>query len=180
VIFQPGKKTFISPPTLIHLSRRFTSVSKPAAYKSFGLLLQLLPHLRFNLFVVSETFAIQLYIALRDKHYPTLTGNISLWISFALSPFANRWMQNRTLRFGSTVNHSRHFDYWNQPLNMLMCVCYVACHEAGLYSYLPIHKLLLPLQLFYSHLWPIYWLPRNSPMNVSCRITIHIRTAGSG
>jgi hypothetical protein len=56
--------------------------------------------------------------------------------------------------------HSRHFDYWNQPLSMRMRVCYLDCHEAGPRCYLVtcIEKLLLPLQLFYFHLWPIYWL----------------------
>jgi hypothetical protein len=45
------------PPTLIHLSLRFTSASKPATQKYFWLLSQPLPHLRFKLFVISETFA---------------------------------------------------------------------------------------------------------------------------
>jgi hypothetical protein len=36
----------------------------------FWLLSQPLPHLRFNLFVISETFATQLWTALRDKHFP--------------------------------------------------------------------------------------------------------------
>jgi hypothetical protein len=59
-----------------------------------------------------------------------------------------------------TSQHGRHFDYWNQPLNMRICVCCLDCHEAGLCSYLVIHieNLLRPLQLFCFHLWPIYWL----------------------
>jgi hypothetical protein len=56
------KKTFIFRPTLIHLSRCFTRASK--------LLSQPLPHLNFNLFINSETFATQLWTALRDKHFP--------------------------------------------------------------------------------------------------------------
>jgi hypothetical protein len=36
----------------------------------FWLLSQPLPHLRFNIFVISETFATQLWIDLRDKHFP--------------------------------------------------------------------------------------------------------------
>jgi hypothetical protein len=65
------------------------------------------------------------------------------------------------LLFGSTnLKHGRHFDYWNQPLNMCMHICYLDCHEAGLCCYLVIHieNLLRPLQLFYFHFWPIYWL----------------------
>jgi hypothetical protein len=51
-------------------------------------------------------------------------------------------------------------DYWNQPLNMRVRVCYLDCHEAGLCCYLMIHieKLLRPLQLLYFPLWLIHWL----------------------
>jgi hypothetical protein len=43
---------------------------------------------------------------------------------------------------------------------MRMHVCYLDCNEAGLCCYLALHveNLLHPLQLFYFHLWPIYWL----------------------
>jgi hypothetical protein len=48
--------------------------------------------------------------------------------------------------------HGRHFDYWNQPLNVCMRVYYLDCHEAGLCCHLVIHteNVLHPLQLFYS------------------------------
>jgi hypothetical protein len=65
------------------------------------------------------------------------------------------------LLLGSTLlKHCRHFDYWNQYLNMRMHVWYLDSHEAGLCYYLVIHieNLLRPLQLYYFHLWPIYWL----------------------
>jgi hypothetical protein len=68
---------------------------------------------------------------------------------------------NRMLLLGSILlKHSHHFDYWNQPLNMLMRVCYLDCHEVGLSCYLVIHieNILCPLQLFYFHLWSFYWL----------------------
>jgi hypothetical protein len=45
---------------------------------------------------------------------------------------------NRTLFFVSTFKQGRHFDYWNQPMNMR--VCYLDCHEAGLRCYLVIQK----------------------------------------
>jgi hypothetical protein len=67
---------------------------------------------------------------------------------------------NRTLLFGRTrLKHGRHFDYWIQPPNMRMRVCYLHCHETGMCCYLVIHieNLLHPLQLFYFHLWPVYW-----------------------
>jgi hypothetical protein len=55
---------------------------------------------------------------------------------------------NRTLLFGSIpLKYGRHFDYLNHPLNMRMRVCYLNCHEAGLYCYL-----FSPLQLIYFHL----------------------------
>jgi hypothetical protein len=43
---------------------------------------------------------------------------------------------------------------------MRMRVCCLDCYEAGLCCYLVIHivNLLRPLQLFYFHLWSIYWL----------------------
>jgi hypothetical protein len=36
------------------------------------------------------------------------------------------------------LKHGRHFDYWCQPLNMRMRVCYLDCHDAGLCCYLVI------------------------------------------
>jgi hypothetical protein len=68
---------------------------------------------------------------------------------------------NIMLLFGNTLlKHGRHFDYRIQSLNMCIHVCYLDCHEAGLCCYLVIHieNLLHPLQLFYFHFWPIYWL----------------------
>jgi hypothetical protein len=149
----------------------------------FWLLSQPLPHLRFNLYVIRETFATQWWTALRYKHFSPWTGHISLWLSFALSHFAHKKKRtNRTLLFGRTLlKHSRHFDSWNQPLDMRMRVFYRNCHEVGLcwrytqktyyvhyscftsicdWTVLVIHteNLIHPLQLFYFHLWPIYWL----------------------
>jgi hypothetical protein len=68
-----------------------------------------------------------------------------------------------TLLIGSTLlKHGRHFDYWNEPLNMRMRVCYLDYHEAGLCCYLVLHieNLLRPLHLFYFNLWYIYRLLR--------------------
>jgi hypothetical protein len=51
------------------------------------------------------------------------------------------------------LKHSHHFDYWNQALNVRMCVCFVDCREAGVCCYLMIHleNLLHPFQLIYLH-----------------------------
>jgi hypothetical protein len=65
---------------------------------------------------------------------------------------------NKTLLFVSVLlKHGRHFAYWNQPVSMR--ICYLDCHDAGLCCYLVTHieNLLRPWQLFYFHLWPIYW-----------------------
>jgi hypothetical protein len=75
--------------------------------------------------------------------------------------FCPQKKHNKTLFFGITLlKHSRSFDYWNLHLNMRMRVCYLDCHEAGLCCYLVIHieNLLQQLQLFYLHLWLMYWL----------------------
>jgi hypothetical protein len=65
------------------------------------------------------------------------------------------------LLFGGIIlKYGRHFDCWNHPQNMRMHVCYLDYHEAGLCWYLVIHteNLIRPLQLFYFHFGPIYWL----------------------
>jgi hypothetical protein len=150
------------PPILIQLSHHFISASKPAE-NVFWLLSQSLPHLRFNLFVISDTFSMfpdPVLNRFTRQILPTIAGIISLWISFALRPFAHKKTHNRTLFFCNIfIKNRRHFYYWNQPLNMRMRVCFLDCQEAWLRCYLLIHieNLLHPLQLFYFHLWPIYW-----------------------
>jgi hypothetical protein len=65
---------------------------------------------------------------------------------------------NITLLLGGIhLKHVRHFDCWNQPLNMRIRVCYLDCHEAGLCCYLVIHieSHLRPLQLF-SSIWDLF------------------------
>jgi hypothetical protein len=59
----------------------------------FWLLSQLLQYLRFKLFFISETFVAKFWTTLRDKHFPPQAENISLWISFALNPFARKNVQ---------------------------------------------------------------------------------------
>jgi hypothetical protein len=76
--------------------------------------------------------------------------------------FGPQEMHNRTLIFSNTLfKHGHHFYYWNQPVNMPMLVYYLDCNEAELSCNIVIHfeKPLRPLQLFYFHLSPIYWLP---------------------
>jgi hypothetical protein len=87
----------------------------------FWLFFQPLPHLRFNLFDISESFATQLRTVLCDKLFqPLFFMNILCIESF----FSQKKTHNRTLIFCRILlKHGRHFDYWNQPLNMRMRVC---------------------------------------------------------
>jgi hypothetical protein len=129
------------------------SVCRNSQHRNFLLMSQPLPHLRFNLLLISETFA--------TKAELLYASNNSSWISFALSLYAHKINPNRTMLFGSILlKHGRHFDYWNQPLNMRMRVRYLDCHEFGLCCYLVIRieNLLRSLRLFYFRLWPVYWL----------------------
>jgi hypothetical protein len=153
------------PPTLIQLSRRFISASKPATSKSFDCYLS---HFRtwsdiicdFRMFwrefldPVVNRFTRQTLPIVNRKHF---FMNI-FFLHWVLLPTKSH---NIKLLFGSTsLKLGRYFDYWNQPMNMRMAVCYLDCHEAGLCCYLVIHieNQLHPLQLFCFHLWPIYWL----------------------
>jgi hypothetical protein len=102
--------------------------------------------------------------------------NLFLNILFVESFFTQKAL-NQTLLFGSTVlRRGRHFDYWNRPLNMRMRVYYLDSHDAGLCCYLAnyIENLLHPLQLFYFHLWPIYWLSLVSGMSKSQNVSSYI------
>jgi hypothetical protein len=128
----------------------------------FWLLSQPLPHLRFNVFVISEVFATFLgpvVNRLRDWHFSPQRGNV-LWICFALSTFAHE-NAHQNAAFGITLlKYGRHFDYRNQPLNVRMRARYLYCNEIVMPCHLVIHTedLLHPLELFYFYLWPIYWL----------------------
>jgi hypothetical protein len=53
---------------------------------------------------------------------------------------------------------------------MRMRVCYIDCYEAELCCNLMIHNenLLRPLQLFYFHLWPTYWLSFVQNVQITC------------
>jgi hypothetical protein len=102
-----GKKTFISDISSNHIETHVPSLYQCVETRStevFWLLSQPLPHLRFNLFVISEKFATQLWTALRDKHFLPQTGNISLWIYFTVSPFSTKKKHNRMLLFGSILS----------------------------------------------------------------------------
>jgi hypothetical protein len=175
---QTWKKSFISC-HILHQHWYTCSIALPVRWN---------PQRRSHLTVVSANSAPGW--ALLSQPIPHLVGHhLRLWnVLEFLYPVVNRFMQqtlstvnrkhffinilctespcpqkmhNRQVLSGCTLlKHSRHFDYWNQLLNMDMCICYLDCHEAGLCCYLLIliENLLHPLQLFYFHLWPVYWL----------------------
>jgi hypothetical protein len=136
----------------------------PAAHKSFDCWLShflTLSGILSDFRTSWENFWTQLWTALQTNtsHSKQETLLYEYPLHRVLSPTKKK-KHNRTLLFYSTriLKHDRHFDYWKQPLNMRMRVFYLHCHEAGLCCYLMIH-ILSPLQLFYFHLWPIYWFP---------------------
>jgi hypothetical protein len=91
--------------------------------------------------------------------FPTANRKHFFMNILCIEPSCPQKTHNWIPLFGSTfLRHIRQFDYRNQSLKLR--VCYLGCHEAGLCCYLMINieYLLCPLQLFYFHLWPIYWL----------------------
>jgi hypothetical protein len=153
------------PPTLIYLSHRITTASKPAVQ---------------NLLIAVSVTSAPPFQPLRHQQnvchvsrpsckpfYKTNTFHCKQETFLYEDPLhlviCPQKEHNRTMLFGSIHKHGRQFGNWNQPLNMSMRVCYVDCHETGLCCYLVMHieNLLRPLQLLYFHFWPIYWLPRN-------------------
>jgi hypothetical protein len=127
----------------------------------FWLLFQPLPQLRFNLSVLERISR-----PICEPLYTTDTSHCEQETCLYEYPFY--WVilstksHSITMLFGSApLKHDRNFDYWNQSLNMRMRVRYLDSHEFGLRCHLAIHieNLLRPLQLFYFHMWPIYyWL----------------------
>jgi hypothetical protein len=122
------------------------------------------PHLRFIIWGFRTSlreFLNPVVNCFTRQTFPTVSRKYFYMNSLCIESFCSQKTQNRKLHFGITLlKQGRHFDYWNQPLNMCMRVCYVDCHETGLCCYLVMHieKLLRPLQLFYFHLWHIYWI----------------------
>jgi hypothetical protein len=131
------------PSTSKHMSHCFTSASKPAALKSFdcclshfracsGIICDLPTSLREFLEPVVNRFTRQTLPTINKKH---LFMNI-----LCIGSFCTQKLHSRMPLFGSTLlKHGCHFDYWNQPLNMSMLVCYLDCHDSGLCCYLVIH-----------------------------------------
>jgi hypothetical protein len=116
---------------------------KTCSIEIFWLLSDPLPRLCFNLFFISETsatFLNPLMNGFTRQILPTVNRKHFFMNILCIESFCPQKSHNRTLLLGSTLlRHGRHFDYWNQPLNMRMLVCYPDCHEAGLCCYQMIH-----------------------------------------
>jgi hypothetical protein len=68
-------------------------------------------------------------------------------------------------------------------MNMRMRVCCLDYYEAGPFCYLVIQmeNLLRQLQLFYFHLWPIYWLSlvNNKKFKIEVKSSFNVKAAGT-
>jgi hypothetical protein len=166
------KKTFISR----HILRIALPVRRNSHHKSLDCCLS---HFRTPISTSSPSaklllrFSTQLWAALRDKHFQIWTGNISLWISFALGPFAYKKTPKRTMLFGSILLvHGNLFHYRNQPLNMR--VYYLGCHEAGLCCYLVIHR--KPVTFFTAVLLLFVSYLLTLPINIATRNNLRTNT----
>jgi hypothetical protein len=150
------KKKFSTypPPTMIRMSNHFTSVSKPVTQRSFECCLSHF-HTSVSNFALSAKrlagFSTQLRTVLREKHFP-LKQEIFLYkYQFHLDLFLQKTHNSALFTSSTLLKQGLHFDYWNSPLDMSMCDCYLHWHEAGLYCYILIHTeiTLHLLRLFY-------------------------------
>jgi hypothetical protein len=162
-MFEPGKNIYFStyPPPTLYICPIALPMRRNLQHRSiltvvsitFALLLQPIRQQRTVCHPVVNRFTQQTLPTVNRKHFFT-----NMLRSESFFPTKTH---NIILLFGNTLlDHRCHFDYWNQPLNVIMHFCYLDWHEAGLCCYLviQIENVLLPLQLFYFHLWPIYWL----------------------
>jgi hypothetical protein len=155
-----------------YLQVRMKFVTHDGSYESIRstevwLLSQPLPYPRFNPFIISESlpprwqFLDPVVNPFKRQTLPAVNRKYFFMNILYIESSCPGKTHNRTLLSGSTfLKQGRLLYYWNQLLNMRMRVCYLDCHEPGLCCYLMIRieKLLHQLQLFYFHLWPIYWI----------------------
>jgi hypothetical protein len=149
-----GKKNYFStypPPTLIHMPIALPLRRNP---QHRSLLNCCLSHVCTS---VSTSWPLREFLdqvvnRFEPQTFPTVNRKHFFMNRLCIESFClQKTKHNKTLLFGSTLlKHGRHFDYWNQPLNMSMLVCYLDCEEAGLCCYLLIHteKPLHPLKMF--------------------------------
>jgi hypothetical protein len=147
VVFVTEEKNYFStypPPTLIHLSCPIVlSVRRNPQHRSLLAVVSATSalgwaSLRFS--NVFERISRQSCEPLYAKNTSHRKQEIFLyeyplhWVILS-----TKRMHKRTLLSGSTLlKQGHHIDYWNQPLNVRMCVWYLDSHEDGLCCYLVI------------------------------------------
>jgi hypothetical protein len=154
VIVESEKKTYFStypPLTLIHLSHRFTGVSKHAAQKSFEYYLS-----RFRTSVSSSSssskfchVSLPSYESLCTTYTSTVNtkhffNNILLPKKRTTERYSSVVYSSSTVAILTIETCARAFAIWTSEADLC---CYLVIH---------VESLLLPLQLFYFRLWPIY------------------------
>jgi hypothetical protein len=88
--------------------------------------------------------------AVNGAHMKHFFMNILCIVSFSSHTKTHNW----TLLFGSVhLKNGRHFDHWNQPLNMFMCICYLDFHDVGIVL-LPSDKHIKPIMSITGVLLP--------------------------
>jgi hypothetical protein len=161
------------------ISRHITlPVRRNPYHRSLLTVVSAIPHLRFNLFFMNKafiTFLDPVVNRFTRQILPTVNSKYFLRIFFALSPFAHK---KRTIERWSSAAQS---PFW------LLKSASEHAHERLLsrmsWSWavlLPSENLLRPLQLFYSHLWPNYWLSLVvCPVpQLSSSVKKHLRSCG--
>jgi hypothetical protein len=148
------------PPTLIYLSIRFTSASKPATQKSFD---RCPSHFRTSVSTSSSSAnclppSYEPLYATDTSHRKREAFLYEQPLHWVLLPRKKNAQQNSF--FGSIrPKHGRHFDYWNQPLNMHMRVCYLLSWSWTVLLPNDTHiKRFTSITAVYLHLWPVYCL----------------------
>jgi hypothetical protein len=165
-------ETFVSRPILHHHSYTCPIALPVRRNPQHRCHLTVLSHIRTSVYTSSPSakhlppwgqFLDPVVNRITRQTLPTVNRNHFFMNTLYVESLCQQKKKSTTWRWSSAIHSSSTvaiFDYWNQSLNTCMCVCCLDCHEAKLCCYLVIHieNLLCPLQLFYFHLWPIYWL----------------------
>jgi hypothetical protein len=144
------------PPTLIHLSHRVETRS----IEVFWLLSQPFPYARFNFFVLEIISgpSCELLYATNTSHCKQKTLLYEYTLHWVLLP-----TKSTIERCSWVVNTSSMIAILTTETSLWTCACASVTWtvmKLGCAATLVIHieKLLCQLQLFYFHLWSIYWL----------------------
>jgi hypothetical protein len=152
------KNTFLSRRILhqhlIHLSHRSTSASQPAAQKSYWLLSQPLPHLRFNFFFHLRNVCHAVVNRFTRQTLPTVNRKHFFMNVLSIESLCPQKRKRTAERCSLVVHISSTVAIWllKPASEHVMRVCYLDYNVAGLCCCPVIHieNLLRALQLFTS------------------------------